>query len=77
MKDPRKSFNYQSKTSFHYKNDFISYRSLHITLIFTSPSDGLKGHNLKPEFRTIHPAGLLPAIEEDGLGVLGESMSYP
>lgn len=34
--------------------------------------DALKGQNLKPEFKKIHPAGLLPAIEEDGLGVLGE-----
>lgn len=34
--------------------------------------DALKGQNLKPEFKAIHPAGLLPAIEEDGLGVLGE-----
>jgi glutathione S-transferase len=34
--------------------------------------DALKGQNLKPEFKAIHPAGLLPAIEEEGLGVLGE-----
>ena len=34
--------------------------------------DALKGQNLKPEYRAIHPAGLVPAIQEDGLGVLGE-----
>ena len=34
--------------------------------------NALKGDHLKPDFRKIHPAGLLPAIEEDGLGVLGE-----
>ena len=34
--------------------------------------DALKGQNLKPDFKAIHPAGLLPAIEEEGLGVLGE-----
>jgi glutathione S-transferase len=34
--------------------------------------DALKGQNLKPDFKKIHPAGLLPCIEEEGLGVLGE-----
>ena len=27
---------------------------------------------MKPEYRAINPAGLVPAIQEDGLGVLGE-----
>ena len=34
--------------------------------------NALKGEHLKPDFKKIHPAGLLPAIEEDGLGVMGE-----
>ena len=35
--------------------------------------DALKGENLKPEFRKIHPAGLVPAIEDEEGFVLGES----
>lgn len=35
--------------------------------------DALKGENRKPEFRKIHPAGLLPAISVDEKFVLGES----
>ena len=35
--------------------------------------DALKGENLKPEFRKIHPAGLVPAIEDGEGFVLGES----
>jgi len=34
--------------------------------------DALKGQNRSPEFRKIHPAGLVPAISEDEIGVLGE-----
>ena len=34
--------------------------------------DVLKGQHMKPEYRAINPAGLVPAIQEDGLGVLGE-----
>ena len=34
--------------------------------------NALKGEHLKPDFKKIHPAGLLPAIEEEGLGVMGE-----
>jgi len=35
--------------------------------------NALRGEHLKPDFKKKHPAGLLPAIEEEGLGVLGES----
>lgn len=34
--------------------------------------DAFKGQHMRPEFRKMHPPGLLPAIEEEGLGVLGE-----
>ena len=34
--------------------------------------DAHQGHHVRPDFRKIHPPGLLPAIEEEGLGVLGE-----
>lgn len=34
--------------------------------------DVLKGQHMKPEYKAINPAGLVPAIQEDGLGVLAE-----
>lgn len=34
--------------------------------------DALKGENRKPQFLAIHPAGLLPAITDEGLGTLGD-----
>ena len=34
--------------------------------------DALKGEHRKPQFLKIHPAGLLPAISEPQLGVIGK-----